>query len=400
MMQQIKRLVIAILRGFRIQHSVERSFLIPAYAGLGNFIMATPMVLAIRREFPDAKIYLLSWSSYGTDQVFSAPILDPCVNKNLRKVEGEIIDGMFLLNPSATLLEKIRFFLQLRSYRVETGLILFDACPAFVWWGFALTGCRWIAGHTMDALGFQMGWTRQVMDFAIEVNIEAHETDIHFDLLECYLTQRALMPKGGKLARFYETHVDAGERNLLAAFGLEVGKYIVVQLSAANARFKTPKLWSRSRWATVIAALEARGETVVLPGDENEKSLVDEFVAEYGLQKTVNIAGRTTVKEISTIIKFAKLLLVHDSGLMHIGNAHGTPLIALYGPTDWNFTMPKAPSSRIFHRDLVCQPCMAKMAKDEKQALKECPISVRCMSDISPEMVLAEIEQVLARCHE
>jgi len=161
----------------------------------------------------------------------------------------------------------------------------------------------------------------------------------------------------------------------------------VVQLSAANARIKTPKLWDRERFAEVISRLAADGETIVLPGDDNEKPLVDEFVREHGLKHVVNIAGMTTVREISTVIKHAKFLLVHDSGLMHIGNAHRTPLLALYGPTDWNFTEPKAATSHILRKNLPCQPCMAKMAKDEIQAMNDCPIQVQCMRDITVDEV-------------
>ena len=257
----------------------------------------------------------------------------------------------------------------------------------------------------METMGISMGWTREVLDLSVPVNVGAHESDIHWDLLDAWEGQRGEKSRehgagGGErptphAPRNYATHVHPLGPETLTKYGLRQHGYIVVQLSAANAKFKTPKLWNRERFAEVIRLLNADGYTVVLPGDENEKPLVDEFVARHGLPNVVNIARMTTVQEVSTVIKFAKLLLVHDSGLMHIGNAHGTPLVALYGPTDWNFTAPKAATSHILRKNLPCQPCMAKMAKTEQEALRDCPIDVQCMRDISVDDVYQACQQVL-----
>lgn len=369
----LKRIFIYLLRVLRVRRGVSESYLIPAYAGLGNFIMATPMILALRRRHPQARIVLLTWPGYGTDRIFDCR-------------PGAIVDGLLLLDPGASFLKKLRFFLGLRG-RFSTALVPFDACPSFVWWGFALAGFSRIYGHSVETMGIDMGWTREVMDASVPVNVGAHESDIHFDLLDLY--------EGEKVERDYATHVHALGPETLQKYGLRERGYIVVQLSAANAKFKTPKLWERDRFAELIRLLNADGHTVVLPGDENEKALVDEFVARHALPDVVNIAGRTTVTEVSTVIKFARLLVVHDSGLMHIGNAHRTPLLALYGPTDWNFTAPRASTSRIFRKELPCQPCMAKMAKDEREALRDCPIEVQCMLDITVTDVHAACREML-----
>lgn len=385
----LKFLFVRALRVLRVRRSTPDTFLIPAYAGLGNFILATPMILELQRRVPGARIFLLTWPSYGTDQVFDAPTLRP--GNPLPKADSPSVCGIFLLNPAASFLQKFLFFLRLRRQGFAFGLIPFDACPPFVWWGFAVAGCRCLAGHTMETMGISMGWTRQVLDRSAPVAVGSHESDIHLDLLDAVLPEE----KSAKTSRDYRTSMAAGGEEVVRAFGLEPHRYIVVQLSAANARFQTPKLWPRDRWAEVIRLLEAEGETVVLPGDENEKALVDAFVAEQGFRRVINLAGKTSVREVSTVIKFAKLLLVHDSGLMHIGNANETPLVALYGPTDWNFTMPKAPTSRILKKNLPCMPCMARMAKTEQEALRDCPIAVQCMTDITVEDVYAAARAVI-----
>jgi hypothetical protein len=163
----MKRLIIRILRTLRIRNPSPETFLIPAYAGLGNFIMMTPMILELKRRIPEAQIYLVTWPFYGTDQIFDAPevdvgcwMLDVGLKKRLpesslashpkskiQNPELPSVSGIFLLDPSSSLWRKVRFFVKLRRWRFGTAFIPFDACPPFVWWGFALAGINTLAGH-------------------------------------------------------------------------------------------------------------------------------------------------------------------------------------------------------------------------------------------------------------
>jgi ADP-heptose:LPS heptosyltransferase len=122
--------------------------------------------------------------------------------------------------------------------------------------------------------------------------------------------------------------------------------------------------------------------------------VIDEFLRQHSLS-AVNIAGQTTVDEVSAIIKYARLLVCHDSGQMHIGNAHGTPLIALYGPTDDIFTAPKAATSRMLRVPLPCAPCMKNFAKTEAEALRDCAINLQCMRDLAVEDVYRACREAL-----
>jgi ADP-heptose:LPS heptosyltransferase len=397
-MTLLKPLFITLCRTLRIRRPQPETYLIPAYAGLGNFIMATPMILELKRRRPAAEIYLLTWPWYGTDQIFDAPIRQSGDCKESAKSGGNSspVAGIFLLDPHASPWRKALFFLRLRRWKMSAAFIPFDACPAFVWWGFPLAGIRAIAAHSLACHGLEGGWIQTVPDITCEVELSSHESDIHLDLLDAYCHSRGItVPE----ARDYQTFMSAEGSGVLQKFGLKPREYIVVQISAANARFKTPKLWAKENWAQLIRRLENDGETIVLPGDENEAPLVDEFVSCHELKHAVNIAGRTSVREVSTVIKNAKLLVVHDSGLMHIGNAHGTPLVALYGPTDWNFTRPKAPTSRILRKSLPCQPCMARMAKTEQEALRDCQLDVQCMKNLSIEEVYHACRSILAPTH-
>ena len=362
MISAAKRFIVGVLRLLCRKTAGTGSFIVPAYTGLGNFLMMTPMILALRRLYPQARIYVLAGNAFGGEHVFRAG-------------DG-IVDDVFVLPMTASVWRKVRFFWQLRRLSIATAFLPFDASPAFYWWGTLLAGIPRRVGHSQDVLGLEMGWTREVLTDDVPLRLDTHESDLHFDLLERI---------HGSFPRTYATHIAPVGPEVLGRFGLRERAYLVIQVSAANAGV-TPKRWPEEHFAALIRRLTADGRCIVLTGDRNEQPVIAAFLKRHALQ-AANIAGQTSVDEVSAVLKYARLLVCHDSGQMHIANAHGTPLIALYGPTDDVFTAPKAPTSRMLRVALPCAPCMKNFAKTEAEALRDCPIEVRCMQDLSVEEV-------------
>lgn len=371
MIAAAKRIIIGLLCACSRREAGATSFLVPAYTGLGNFLMMTPMVRTLRALYPSARIHVLAGNRFGTEAVF-------------RTGDG-IVDEVHWLDEKLSTWKKALFFLRLRRERIATAFIPFDASPASYWWGTLVAGIPRRIGHSIDVLGTDMGWTRDALTDDVPLRLDTHESDLHFDLLERF---------HGPFPRTYETHISPVGPGVLQRFGLRERGYIAIQVSAANAGV-TPKRWGEDGFAELIRRLTADGETIVLPGDRYEKPVIDEFLKRHSLH-AVNIAGQTSVDEVSAVIKYARLLVCNDSGQMHIGNAHSTPLIALYGPTDDVFTAPKAPTSRMIRVPLPCAPCMKNFAKTEAEALRDCPIGVQCMRDISTGQVYRTAQEILS----
>ena len=369
-MKHFKRLIIRLLKAMSRKSGGPESFLVPAYTGLGNFLMMTPMVRTLRTLYPSARIHVLAGNRFGTEAVFRAG-------------DG-IVDTVHWLDEKLPVWKKALFFLRLRRERIATAFIPFDASPSFYWWGVLFAGISRRIGHSMDVLGTPMGWTREVVTDDVPLRLDTHESDLHYDLLERF---------HGPIARTYETCIALVGSEVLQRFGLSERGYVAVQVSAANAGV-TPKRWTEEGFAELIRRLAADGERIVLPGDRNERPVIDDFLKRHSLD-AMNIAGQTTVDDVSAVIKYARLLVCHDSGQMHIGNAHGTPLIALYGPTDDVFTAPKAPTSRMLRVPLPCAPCMKNFAKTEAEALRDCPINIQCMRDLSVDEVYAAAKEAM-----
>ncbi|MEO8204787.1 MAG: glycosyltransferase family 9 protein [Chthoniobacterales bacterium] len=358
MTEFIKKTLINLFCLMSLKPQQTHGFLIPAYTGLGNFILMSPMVCKLRHIYPQAAIYILAGNHFGTQSVFQSG-------------DG-VATEILWLDANASLWKRVYFFTKMRKLRISTAFVPFDASPSFFRWGILLAGIPRRIGHTLDVLGTEMGWTRDALTDPVALRLNTHESDLHFDLLE------RLEPN---FKRTYDTHISCAKDDTLNKFALNNLDYVVIQLAAANAQ-RTPKIWALEKFAELIPLLLKQNFTVILPGDVNEAPLITKFSEQFD-QRVINLAGKTNILEISRIIKSARLLICHDSGLMHIGNAHHTPLLALYGPTDWVFTAPKASTSHILRESLPCQPCMKNFAKTEQQALFDCPIDILCMRNIS-----------------
>ncbi len=138
------------------------------------------------------------------------------------------------------------------------------------------------------------------------------------------------------------------------------------------------KRWPADRFAAVADALaESWGATAVLIGSARERSILEE-VARRMRRRSIPLGGATTLPALLGVLARARLLLSNDTGAMHVAAAAGTPVVAVFGPTDVEATGPLGSLCRVVRHPVPCSPCL----------LRECPIDHRCMKGVSVDDVL------------
>jgi ADP-heptose:LPS heptosyltransferase len=102
----------------------------------------------------------------------------------------------------------------------------------------------------------------------------------------------------------------------------------------------------------------------------------------------VNVAGRTSLAELIALVNGAAMVVMHDSGPMHLALALRKPMVAIYGPTSPLRTGPYGHDDVVAQLDLPCAPCYLK-------TVAECPHEHRCMRELSPDEVMRRVVRTL-----
>ena len=166
------------------------------------------------------------------------------------------------------------------------------------------------------------------------------------------------------------------------------------------------KHWFEDRWARLIQLLQARGGPgVVLLGGPADRAAADRILTEASAlsptpsarpvvapsarpvgvpsaRPVVDLVGRTTLAEAAATVSMCSVLVGVDTGLAHMAHAFDRPAVLLFG-SNTPYLDPPGPRASILHSGRPCSPCRGKLVCDGR---------IDCMSDLSVESVLTEVE--------
>ena len=151
---------------------------------------------------------------------------------------------------------------------------------------------------------------------------------------------------------------------LLDEAGLKGCPFIAV---APGTRWTT-KQWPPEFFAACVEKIAAGhpDRRFVLLGSPAEADLCRQVREQTGHLPLTDLAGRTSPGVLTEVIRRADLLLCNDSGPMHLAAAAGTPVTALFGPTDPARTGPYGDNCRVIRPELECIGCLRKTCPSEK----------------------------------
>jgi lipopolysaccharide heptosyltransferase I len=150
-------------------------------------------------------------------------------------------------------------------------------------------------------------------------------------------------------------------------------------------------VWETKRWLAGNFAAVGRhfldaGWSVVLAGSPRDKEACRQVARECA--GAVDLCGRTSLSELAALTRRASLCVANDSGPLHLAAALGTPLVAIFGPTDPVWVGPYGRSDAVVRAGVPCSPCYLR-------SLSQCRYDHACMHQVTPEMVIERAERVL-----
>ena len=175
---------------------------------------------------------------------------------------------------------------------------------------------------------------------------------------------------------------------------------------AASLRHKWPVNGTRwiilqpgARWQTKNWPVESYAELVrmlapVTPGFRfailggNDDRPLGELIAQADPARCLDLTGRLSLPEMVEWVRLSELMVSNDTGPMHVAAALGTPVIALFGPTEPRRTGPYHQLDHVLQLDLPCVPCLKGHCAYVKP--------FECLRAISPATVLEAVQSRLA----
>lgn len=123
----------------------------------------------------------------------------------------------------------------------------------------------------------------------------------------------------------------------------------------------------------------------VLLGDRNERELAASVTRRLGQMPTLDLTGRTSLRDLIGIFSECAVAFGPDSGPMHLAAAVGCPVVSLWGSTTPQRSAPWEFADFAIRAEIPCHPCY----------LRECPIGRECMRRITPETIVSTVRQAL-----
>jgi lipopolysaccharide heptosyltransferase II len=148
---------------------------------------------------------------------------------------------------------------------------------------------------------------------------------------------------------------------------------------------EAPKRWPAERFAFVADALiRERKIAALFIGAKPERKEVEGAI-ERMARTAYNLAGETELLSLAALLSRVDLLICNDSGPMHLAAALGTPVAAIFGPTDPRKVGPYGEGHRVFKSDVDCSPC----------SRSRCVQAGACMAAISAQEVAGAARSLL-----
>jgi heptosyltransferase-2 len=118
----------------------------------------------------------------------------------------------------------------------------------------------------------------------------------------------------------------------------------LIALHPGSGGYAPARRWPAARFAALADALIADGARIILVGGAEEKTLRARVLAQMRhAAEVLDLGGRTTLHELSAVLRRCDLFVGNDGGVMHLAATAGVPVVAPYGPTDPRAWGPWAP---------------------------------------------------------
>lgn len=336
---------------------------------IGDVVLTTPTIRAIKETYPKARVSILVRMPFG-----SLLLADPNLHKVIEaaKVRGASFH---------TLREHLRFARRLRRARYDLVIDLRTSDRGAIL--SFLTGAQERIGRHADnkLFWYNILFTKLLLDPPYA------PLPVHPGADQSLRIARAIgIDTKDSLPKLYVAPKDRGHAvELLAECGLTPTSRWVTVNPCSRWKYKE---WGYEKWREVIDLLwQNHRLAVVLIGSPEDTYTAGKIAAGHS-NHAFNLAGKTTLGELSALLAMSTLHLGVDSAAPHIAAAVGTPTLTIFGPGNWKSWTIADELHRVVTSHLPCIPCNRKGCDDSGKS--------KCLDALGTDKVYAEASAILS----
>ncbi len=294
---------------------------------IGDVVLSTPVIESLRKNLPGSSITMLV--NEGTEAVlFNHPYLDDVLVVPQEKHWKRQIDLVRIL----------------RSKKFDLAIDLTDGDRAAIL--AFLSGATYRVGFNSEKR-----WRGMLYHHVVKADpVALHAVDYHLEAV------KAIGCKADHQGpRLYPSDRDQSViTQLLEKNGLSSNEPFALFHPGARWWFKS---WPLGRFIELARRMkEQHGLSVVMVGGEKDMEAAERIVTACGPWART-LAGQITVLQLAALAQRAELFVGNDAGPMHIAAAVGTPVVALFGPTDPQVWRPWGIGHEVIWKQMDCSPC-------------------------------------------
>lgn len=350
------------MQGAPLETSRIDKILVLQLCPIGDTLFGTPALRALRRRFPHARVADVTWAA------------------NREVLEGNPAIDRLVLCRSALQLPRVLSALADEDFDAVVGLSNIGS------WLTLFTRAEVRVGFNSQTLGWL--YTQDVPD-----RRELHAVDY------CLEVVAALGAESD--GRHLDLPVSERERQWARRFlRADRGRPALRVAMHPGGRYFPAKRWPTSGYAYVADYLAGQhGAQIVVVGGPDDVALAEEMADECRLAEPLVAAGRAGIKQTAALIEQCDLFIGNDSAPMHMAEAVGTPVVAMFGPTNPGNFRPLGPFDVVVRKELPCSPCFHWLG-GSRQYLMHASLSEQpapCMRSITPRDVIVAVEGQIDR---
>lgn len=345
----------------------EKPLLIVLIAGIGDLVLASKSIRAMRNSYPNSDIHLLTSTEAASiarnynylNYVWAFPI------RELRRSKRYLFDILRLIFE----LRKTQFVIAVNLFAVDSWL---GAMKMGLF--FLLLSARVKVGHNNK--GFGLFLTKKV---PAETFQNRHRVDAMNDIA----LQAGGRPGENGIDVFWDKRCEKKWSYLFESKTPYTNERIVGLNPGGD---RENRRWNPENFAIVgDKIIEEFNAKIILLGGPGEENIARQIENKMR-NDTINLAGKLTLNELTYIISKFDLLVTNDSGPMHIAAGVRTPLVAIFGPQNPAIVGPYTSKKlyTVLYKDVNCRPCNKK----------RCDLPI-CLDLITPDEVYEKCVELL-----